>query len=39
MDKSLIDYLKQIPDHRDSHGLRHQRKLVYRLYKIIKLYE
>ena len=28
MDKSLIDYLKQIPDHRDSHGLRHPLWLV-----------
>jgi len=28
MDKSLIDYLKQIPDHRDPHGLRHPLWLV-----------
>ncbi|WP_287254063.1 MULTISPECIES: transposase family protein [unclassified Moorena] len=28
MEKSLIDYLKQIPDHRDPHGLRHPLWLV-----------
>ena len=28
MDKSLIDYLKQIPEHRDPHGLRHPLWLV-----------
>ena len=28
MDKSLIDYLKQIPDHREPHGLRHPLWLV-----------
>ncbi len=28
MDKSLIDYLKQIPDCRDPHGLRHPLWLV-----------
>ena len=28
MDKSLIDYLKQIPDHRSPHGLRHPLWLV-----------
>ena len=28
MDKSLIDYLKQIPDPRDPHGLRHPLWLV-----------
>ncbi len=28
MDKSLIDYLKQIPDHRAPHGLRHPLWLV-----------
>ena len=28
MDKSLIDYLKQIPDYRDHHGLRHPLWLV-----------
>ncbi len=28
MDKSLIDYLKQIPEHRDPHGCRHPLWLV-----------
>jgi hypothetical protein len=28
MDKSLIDYLKQIPDCREPHGLRHPLWLV-----------
>ena len=28
MDKSLIDYLKQIPAPRDPHGLRHPLWLV-----------
>ena len=28
MDKSLVDYLKQIPDPRDSHGRRHELWLV-----------
>ena len=28
MDKSLIDYLKQIPDYRDPHGCRHPLWLV-----------
>ena len=28
MDKSLINYLKQIPEHRDPHGLRHPLWLV-----------
>ena len=28
MDKSLIDYLKQIPEHRAPHGLRHPLWLV-----------
>ncbi|WP_366511388.1 transposase family protein [Moorena sp. SIO4A1] len=28
MEKSLIDYLKEIPDHRSPHGLRHPLWLV-----------
>ncbi len=31
MDKSLIDYLKQIPEHRDPHGLRQVALLQFKI--------